>query len=80
MLFTEWFDVDEPCLTGDTEDVVNNIAWVSNFGVSAPFRICPKVFRKSESFQYKTTSGTPVPRDAVFHVDYDNVNMYLTIN
>ena len=64
---------DTKDMTGDTEDVLNNLAWVSNFPISAPFRVCPKVFRKSENFQYKTTSGTPVPNNAVSHVDYEKV-------
>ena len=61
LLYTEWFDLDEPCLVGDIEHVLTNIAYVSNFEKTAPFRICPKKFREKGKTEFQTTQGTPVP-------------------
>ena len=71
LLFTEWFDIDEPCLTGDTEDVVQNLAYVSNFQKTAPHRICPKILRRG-SAEFQTTQGHPIPDNQVLHLDYKN--------
>lgn len=71
LLFTEWFDIDEPCLTGDTEDVVQNLAYVSNFQKTAPHRICPKILRRGNA-QFQTTQGHEIPDNQVLHLDYKN--------
>ena len=34
-LYTEWFDIDEPCHYGDYEDVKQNMAYVGNFEKSS---------------------------------------------
>ena len=40
-LYTEWFDIDEPCHYGDYEDVRQNFAYVGNFEKSG------KLFQRS---------------------------------
>ena len=56
-LMTEWFDMDEPCLYGDIEDVLQNLAYVNTYTESSAFRICPKSMRTKVEFQ--TIFGQP---------------------
>ena len=72
LLHTEWFDIDEPCLTGDSEDALQNLGYVSNFQQTAPFRMCPKQLRKGNA-EFQTTSGTPFENSGqVLNIDYKN--------
>jgi hypothetical protein len=68
LLFTEWFDVDEPCLYGDTEDVIQNLAWTFNFQRTAPWRLCSKAFRKGTG-EIETTQGHDIPTDQIVTTD-----------
>ena len=71
LLYTEWFDYDEPCLYGDHESVLQNLAYVSNFRKTAAYRICPKQFRKGTT-EFQTVQGKPLPLDQVLHIDHVN--------
>ena len=75
LLFTEWFDVDEPCLYGDTEDVIQNLAWTFNFKRTAPWRLCSKAFRKGTG-EIETTQGHDIPRDQVVTTVTNRVRVY----
>ena len=57
-------------MTGDTESVVQNLAWLSNFPKIAPFRICPKLNRK-EGSEFETTLGQGIPPFQKITVDYN---------
>ena len=61
-LFTEWFDVDEPCLDGDSESAAQNLAAASTWSKSGRFRMCPKSRRKGD-FEVETVEGDPVPKE-----------------
>ena len=70
LLYTEWFDLDEPCLVGDIEHVLTNIAYVSNFEKTAPFRICPRKFRRPAKTEFQTVQGQPVPSTQLIDRNY----------
>ena len=73
-LETEWFDIDEPCMYGDTEDVTQNLAYVNTYPKSAPFRMCAKVYRSKVEFQ--TVHGRDLNQDKQkLHVDYDKEHL-----
>ena len=73
-LKTEWFDIDEPCDTGDTEDVTQNLAYVNTYPKSAPFRMCPKLYRSGVEFQ--TIHGREINQDKQkLYVDYNKENL-----
>ena len=63
---TEWFDMDEPCMYGDTEDVIQNLAYVNTYVQSSAFRLCPKTMRHGIEFQ--TIHGQPTNRRDFFKV------------
>ena len=56
--------MDEPCLYGDTEDVIQNLAWTYNYKESAPYRLCSKAFRKGNG-EIQTTQGHDIPKEQV---------------
>ena len=69
---TEWFDIDEPCMYGDTEDVLQNLAYVNTFTQSSAFRLCPKNMRMGLEFQ--TVHGQAVRSDMshqMIRMDYE---------
>merc|ERR1712037_371167 len=68
-LYTEWFDIDEPCHYGDYEDVRQNFAYVGNFEKSAQFRMCPSYNRKG--FEVLTTQGQEKPDSQSATINYE---------
>ena len=66
--------MDEPCMYGDTEDVTQNLAYVNTYPISAPFRMCPKVYRTGVEFQ--TIHGRDIDQDKQkLHVDYNKEHL-----
>merc|ERR1712106_513945 len=68
-LYTEWFDIDEPCHYGDYEDVKQNMAYVGNFEKSRQFRMCPAYNRKG--FEVLTTQGQEKPDSQSVDINYE---------
>ena len=81
---TEWFDMDEPCLYGDIEDVLQNLAYVNTYTESSAFRICPKSMRTKVEFQ--TIFGQPAESMSsqiignYYMMMIDNTNLLLFLN
>jgi len=54
-LHTEWFDIDEPCITGDLESAAQSFHYVHNYPASESFRFCNKAY-KDQEFLVQTVS------------------------
>jgi len=54
-LHTEWFDIDEPCITGDLESAAQTFHYVHNYPASESFRFCNKVYL-DDDFNVQTVS------------------------
>ncbi|TRY69476.1 hypothetical protein TCAL_03259 [Tigriopus californicus] len=61
-LYTEWFDIDEPCYDGDTESTTQNMAMINCLPKSGRFRMCPRIRQVGEP-QFRTIEGGEIPKD-----------------
>lgn len=61
-LYTEWYDIDEPCHVGDVESAGQNLAFASTLPVTGRFRMCPGR-RQVGDPEFQTIEGAPVPKD-----------------
>ena len=59
-LYTEWFDIDDPCHGDDTESVTQNMAFSATLPLSGRFRMCPKI-RQSGPPEFQTIQGQDIP-------------------
>lgn len=70
-LYTEWFDIDEPCMEGDTESAAQNLALAASYEKTGRFRMCPTIYRKGEP-EFLTVEGQNIPDGQIVHKDLKN--------
>lgn len=70
-LYTEWFDLDEPCKVGDVESAAQSLAMTTTYDKTGRFRMCPKI-RRHPTPEYQTVEGGDIPKDQVVDKDIPN--------
>lgn len=69
-LYTEWFDIDEPCYDGDTESATQNMAMVNSLPQTGRFRMCPRIRQVGEP-QFRTIEGGEIPQEQKVLKDFE---------
>lgn len=71
---TEVFDVDSPCLEGDIESALQNLAYTGRYEQSARFRMCVKDTRTS-GVSYMTVQGSQRLPGQIVQVDMERQHL-----